>query len=254
VLGKLSGAIVGGLMGLFFGNAGIGLVLSALGALVGHLLLDRDSLPPPKPELPKTRAPPHPNAELIRSLCPIFIEVARADSEVKQDEIRIVKEFFAEHFHFTGPALDAARLALKEAIAAPPADLEALVKTVRAQVKPADRLAVVSALYEMALVDGDLSRAESDALKRVVTYFNLSEEQLREITALQLGNGVEQYKALGLTAASTDDEIKGAFRRLAAEHHPDRVASLGPKEVEAAATKFRVIKDAYDDLKKLRGL
>ncbi|MBS1149894.1 MAG: DnaJ-like protein DjlA [Myxococcaceae bacterium] len=269
MIGKVSGAVLGFLLGVFFGNAGISLVLGTIGALVGHLLIDRDSIPPPRSEMPPTRDEvlgrvprasatarplPRPTEELARALCPIFIEVARADGEVSQAEIRVVKEFFEEHLQFVSDDLEAVRRALKDAIAAPPADLEALVKNVRGQVKPSERLMTVNALYELALVDGDLTRAESDALKRVVSTFNLSEEQLREITALQLGSGRLQYAALGLTEASTDDEIKGAFRRLAAEHHPDRFASKGPKESEAAAEKFRQIKDAYDDLKKLRGL
>lgn len=254
---------------MFFGNAGLSLVLGSVGALLGHLLIDRDSIPLPRSEMPPTkdellgksqRAPilsrplPRPTEELARALCPIFIEVARADGEVNQDEIRVVKEFFEDHLQFVGDDLEVVRAALKDAIIAPPADLEALVKKVRAQVKPAERLMTVNALYELALADGALGRAESDALKRVVTFFNLSEEQLREITSLQLGSGRADYEVLGLTAASTDDEIKGAFRRLAAEHHPDRVASRGPLEVEAAAAQFRKIKEAYDGLKKLRGL
>lgn len=267
MIGKLSGAVLGFLLGMLFGNAGISLVLATIGALVGHLLIDRDSIPPPRSEMPPTRdeifgrspraAPrplPRPSEELVRALCPIFIEVARADGEVNQAEIRVVKGFFEDHLHFAGEDLEVLRVALKEAIVAPPADLEELVKKVRAHVTPPERLKAVNALYELALVDGPLSRAESDALKRVVNFFNLSEEQLREITALQLGNGLKQYEALGLRPESTDDEVKAAFRRLAAEHHPDRVASKGPLESEAAADRFRKIKDAYDDLKKLRGL
>lgn len=267
MIGKITGAVLGFVLGIFFGNAGISLILGSAGAVLGHLLVDRDSIPPPRSEMPPTRDEllgkveravsrplPRPNEQLARALCPIFIEVARADGEVNSDEVRAVKEFFEEHLQFAGDDLEVVRAALKDAIAAPPADLEDLVKQVRAQVKPAERLMAVNALYELALSDGELGRAESDALKRVVTYFNLSEEQLREITASQLGSGRAHYATLGLAETSTDDEIKAAFRRLAAEHHPDRAVSRGPKEAEAAAARFRKIKDAYDDLKKLRGL
>ncbi len=267
MLGKITGVILGLLLGWFFGNATLILLLGTAGLIVGHLLVDRDSIPLPESEMPKTKeqllgrtsAPvarplPRPTGELARALCPIFIEVARADGEVNQDEVRVVREFFSEHLQFAGDDLDVVRLALKDALKAPPADLEELVKKVRTQVKPSERLMAVNALYELALVDGELKRAESDALKRVVAAFNLSEEQLREITALQLGSGRPHYAVLGLLPDATDDEIKAAFRRLATEHHPDRVAALGPKQSEVAAEQFRKIKDAYDELKKLRGL
>ena len=262
MLGKISGAIIGVLLGIVFANQGLSVLLGALGAVVGHLLVDRSLIPPPVSQMPPTRDPPsqvtrplpRPTEELARALCPIFIEVARADGEVNQAEIRVVKKFFEGQLQFAGADLELLRTALKDAIVAPPADLGTLVKKVRAHVTPAERLKTVDALYELALIDGELSRAESDALKRVVNYFNLSEEQLREITTAQLGNGAAHYAALGLSPDSSDDDVKAAFRRLAAEHHPDHAAARGPKESEAAAEKFRKIKDAYDDLKKLRGL
>lgn len=268
MLGKISGAVVGFLIGVAFAHQGLMLGLAGFGALIGHFLIDRDLIPPPRSEMPPTkdevlgikprqplsRPLPRPTDELARALCPIFIEVARSDGEVNQKEIRVIKKFFQDHLDFAGDDLEVLRVALKDAIVAPAADLGALVKRMRPHVKPSERLKAVDALYELALADGDLSRAESDALKRVVNFFNLSEEQLREITSQQLGDGKAQYKALGLTEEATDEEIKAAFRYLANEHHPDRVASKTQQESEAAAARFRQIKDAYDDLKKLRGL
>ncbi len=256
MLGKISGLVLGFGLGLFFGNAGISLILATAGALIGHLLVDRDAIVPPKSEMPKTKEEilgpraPKPTDPLVRALCPIFIEVARADGEVKQAEIRVAKEYFQSRGH----DLEGVRLALKEAIVAAPADLEALVKQVRGQVAPPERLEVVNALYDLALADGDLSRAEGDALKRVVGFFNLGDEQLRAITARQLGNGAEHYQTLGLSSDVSDEDLKATFRRLAAEAHPDRVASQGPRAAEAAASKFRALKDAYEALKKLRGI
>ena len=48
-----------------------------------------------------------------------------------------------------------------------------------------------------------------------------------------------------MTASATDEELKTAWRKLAAEHHPDRATDGGAK--------FREIKEAYEALRKLRG-
>ncbi len=128
------------------------------------------------------------------------------------------------------------------------------VKNVRSQVKPPMRLQVVNALYEMALVDGDLKRAEQDALKEAVAHFNLSDEQLREITKLQIGDGAKYYGVLGLDEQATDDELRAAYRKLATEYHPDRAATLTPLEAESMSERFRAINEAWNELKKLRGL
>lgn len=249
------------------------------GAALGHVFFDREA-PVPRVDQPKSveellaegrerrakdkeraRARPITKKQatpeqlaLAQALCPIFIEVARADGDVVSDEVRTVRDYFEHKLGFDEAGLDVVRLALKEAIATPPGDVEALVRAHRGAVKPALRLEVLRAMYEVVLADGAMKRVEHDTLKRVVQHFNLSDEQLQQVTKDFFGSGREHYERLGLTEQATDDEIRTAFRRLAAENHPDRVASLGAKEAEAAAVRFREVKDAWEALKQLRGL
>lgn len=265
MLGKVVGSAVGVIVAILIGSLELGLALTPIGGVLGHFLFDWK--PRPK-RLAAVRSAPEIAAaasqkkeklleereQLARALAPIFVEVARADSEMSRDEVRMVREFFEHELGFGPTALGAVSMALKEAMAQPPQDLVKLVTKRRKQVKPTDRLKVVDALYAMALVDGALSKAERDALKQVVQNFNLSEEQLQQITKTHLGSGERHYQTLGLTEAASDDEIRAAFRRLAAENHPDKVASLGKDEAAAAAERFREVKDAYEELKKLRGL
>ncbi len=258
-------------------------IAAVAGALAGHLVADdppvgprserpltADELlaeprqatarprPPPKPHQARDTPPSQPpvaaeHAALARALAPLFIEVARADGNVSRDEIRATREFFQDALGFAEHGSEELRVALKLAMAEKPPDVEPLVKEARAQVKPALRLEVVRALYDVALVDGGLTRTEAECLKRIVQHLNLSDEQLQQVTQEYFGGGEAHYQALGLLPAATDDEIRAAFRRLAAENHPDRAASLGPAEAEAAATRFRAVKDAYEELRKIRG-
>ena len=168
--------------------------------------------------------------------------------------MRVIREFFEQSLGFHPPAAEVVRASLKAALKTPPQDIEALTRRARAAVKPSLRLEVVRALYELGLADAELSKREVDVLRRVVSQFNLSDEQLQDITRQYFGTGEEHYRCLGLDPTAEDEEIRAAFRRLAAEHHPDRVASLGPERVEAAAQRFRAVKDAYEELRKLRGL
>lgn len=276
--GKVIGAMIGGVAAFVLGGppaAAAALVLA--GVLAGHFAVDRDpgvrgkhqppspearASPPPRPRpskkpVPVAKRPPAQatpeHAVLAKLLSPLFIGVARADGSVAQEEVRVAREFFEHTLGFGEAALEEARVALKAALDGPPGDLEALVKAARGEVKPADRLKVVQALYDCALVDGSLARSEADTLRRVVQHFNLSDEQLQAITAQYFGGGKAQLAMLGLADGASDDDIRSAFRKLAAESHPDRAASLGPKESEAAAERFRALKDAYEELKKIRG-
>jgi len=57
------------------------------------------------------------------------------------------------------------------------------------------------------------------------------------------------YATLGLEAGAGQVEIKAAYRRLSAVHHPDRYVSLGDEAVQAATETFRRISSAYEVLK-----
>jgi len=53
---------------------------------------------------------------------------------------------------------------------------------------------------------------------------------------------------LGLDEGATIEDARAAFRRMAAIHHPDKYASLGPEAVSAAEETFRRIRAAYERL------
>ena len=56
------------------------------------------------------------------------------------------------------------------------------------------------------------------------------------------------YKILGLEAGASVAEVKKAYRKLALDYHPDRVAHLGPQYAEIAEEKFKMINEAYGEV------
>ena len=64
----------------------------------------------------------------------------------------------------------------------------------------------------------------------------------------------DAYKVLGVSPQATDDEVKRAYRKLALQHHPDRVAKLGDDVRRAAEKKFQEINAAKERIWKARGL
>lgn len=60
----------------------------------------------------------------------------------------------------------------------------------------------------------------------------------------------DPYRVLGVTPSSTDDEIREAYRNLAAKYHPD-VQGQGPLS-DIAETKMQELNEAYDRIMDIR--
>lgn len=56
------------------------------------------------------------------------------------------------------------------------------------------------------------------------------------------------YTVLGITPGASSEEIKAAYRRLAAKYHPDKVQHLGDEFQKIAEARFKEIQRAYAEL------
>ena len=64
----------------------------------------------------------------------------------------------------------------------------------------------------------------------------------------------DPYEVLGIPSAASDEELEQAYRRRMSEYHPDRVANAAPEIREMADRRAREINQAYDRIKRQRGL
>ena len=116
------------------------------------------------------------------------------------------------------------------------------------------RLQLLNFLVMVAKADGSVPQSEINALRDVSGWMRLQPSEVDSMLNLGGDSLEEAYKVLGVSPQATDDEVKKAFRRLALEHHPDRVAALGEDVRRAAEKKFQQINAAKDKIWKARGL
>jgi DnaJ like chaperone protein len=124
---------------------------------------------------------------------------------------------------------------------------------------PATLEHVLDALFEIATADGFVHPEELGYLRAVSDIFGFDGVRFEQIASqhVLLPNGHrDPYAVLGLAPDAPDDELRRTYRRLVAEHHPDRMIAKGvPDDLMGLATaKLASINTAYGDIAKVRGL
>ncbi|MDX2276463.1 MAG: TerB family tellurite resistance protein [Hyphomonadaceae bacterium] len=107
---------------------------------------------------------------------------------------------------------------------------------------------VLDGLFHIAAADGGVGEAELRYLATVAEHFGFSESEFRRIKATNLGPDADDpYAILGLLPGATMEEVRQAWRRAAAENHPDRMLQRGapPEFVAIASEKTAAINAAY---------
>lgn len=118
----------------------------------------------------------------------------------------------------------------------------------------AQRLQLLNFLVMISQADGRVDPAEVTAMKECAQWMRMNTDEVDSMLGMGKDDLASAYQVLGVSPTATDDEVKKAYRRLALEHHPDKVSALGEDVRRAAEKKFQKINEAKDRIWKARGL
>jgi DnaJ like chaperone protein len=108
---------------------------------------------------------------------------------------------------------------------------------------------VLDGLFYIASADGMIHEAELDYLRAVSDIFGFDEARFEQIAAQHVAPqlGADPYLVLGLAPTADREEVRRVYRRLVAEHHPDRLIAKGvPEElIDVATARMAAINAAY---------
>ncbi|WP_315349618.1 DnaJ domain-containing protein [Hoylesella saccharolytica] len=116
------------------------------------------------------------------------------------------------------------------------------------------RLQLLNFLTMLAKADGEVAVVEIEALRNIAVWIGLNATEADTMLNLKKDDINSAYKVLAVSPSATDEEIKKAYRKMALEHHPDRVAALGEDIRLAAEKKFQEINEAKERIYRSRGL
>jgi len=113
---------------------------------------------------------------------------------------------------------------------------------------------LVDLMLLVAYADGELHQAEEVMIMEAVRIFGLQNQysQLKSRFSGVPDNIDTYYEILGCRKGDSFSVVKKKYRKLAMEHHPDRVHANGmpPEFAQVAEDKFKEIQHAYDMVEK----
>lgn len=243
---------LGGTVGWAFGGP-IGALLGfALGTLYDSASGDVMNWGDPQ-EQPRYRTRTHTTTgDFEASLLILTAAVMKADNSVKKSELEFVKAFLIGQF---GEAKAKEQLLVLREILKKPIEIRQVSMQIRAYMDHASRLQLMHYLFQLANADKEMHGNEIDMLTRIAAYLGISKKDFMSIKAMFVVENTESvYQILEIPKTATNDEVKKAYRRMAVKYHPDKVSHLGPEHQQAAHEKFQKLTEAYERIKKERGI
>jgi DnaJ like chaperone protein len=178
--------------------------------------------------------------------------VMTADGKVTKGELDYVKAFFRQQF---GNQFNQRHLqVLKQFLDSGSVPLQQICQDIRTRMQPEVRIQLIHYLFGIAKADGHVAESEMVTIQSISDLLGLPRMEFESVKNMFYRNTDSDYKVLGVESTATDDEIKKAYRQMAIKFHPDKVASMGEEFQKGAKEKFQKIQEAYEAIKKQRGI
>lgn len=193
----------------------------------------------------------NPQAQFSKSLLILSAEVMKADGKVLKSELDFVKNFLVNQF--SEQQASYYLLQLKDILKSS-YNLQQTCSDLNSFMPLQQRAILVQYLFGIAQSDGRVSDVEFRVIEKISIMLRIPTSEFEQLKSMFWKDAGNAYKALGVDKSSSDEDIKKAYRKMAVAHHPDKYATMGEEHQKAAKEKFQKIQEAYEIIKKERGL
>ena len=244
-----AGKIIGAIIGWFMGDI-IGAVIGfSIGSVFDHgtITVRTSSRAYSGMDPAMMRTP----SDFTAALLVLAAAVMKSDGKVMKSELDYVKRFFIRNF---GEQHTQDRMLLLRDILKQDIPLAEACFQVKTYMPYETRLQLLHFLFGVSMADGTVHDTEVSTIATIAHHLEIETADLHSIKAMFYRDANSDYLILEVDANATDEEIKKAYRKMAVKYHPDKVANEGPEVQRAAKEKFQKLQDAYDNIKKKRGI
>lgn len=185
----------------------------------------------------------------LLSLCSLVI---KADGQVSQTELDYVRSYFVQAYG--KERANATFRTFNELIKDRQISASRISRYLAARTKYPSRLQIVHFLFGIAQADGRVSDAEARTIQEIAGFLGVNRMDFESLKAMFFKTADNAYRILEIDKSATDDEVKKAFRQMAKKYHPDKLGHMDEAYRKGAEEKFRKVQEAYDQIRKERGM
>ncbi len=248
--------MIGGTIGFALG----GPIGAVAGAAFGHTFVDKkeDIYLSSRPSAQQTLSS-NEEAQLVffTAAFSMLAKISKADGNVSENEISTVESFMKRELQLDMHGQETAKNIFRHAINSNESfDAFAMQFYSVFRTQPNIIELMMDVMLRVSTSDGDISIEEEQMLLSATRIFNYSNADYTRLKSKYVKETNKFYAILKCDETSSNDEIKKQYRKLVTEYHPDKIEAKGlPEEfVKFANDKFKEIQEAYDNIKKERGI
>ncbi|MEO6904575.1 MAG: TerB family tellurite resistance protein [Bacteroidia bacterium] len=189
--------------------------------------------------------------DFAASLLVLSAAVMKSDGRTLKSELDFVKQFFIAQF---GKETAEQQILLLKEILQQEIPLQEVCLQIKQYMPLAQRLQIIHYLFGISKADGSIHPEELNTILTISNYLGINTADFNSLKAMYYVDINSNYEILEITASATNDEFKKAYRKMAVKYHPDKVLDLGESVQKAAKEKFQKVQEAYENIKKERGI
>jgi len=187
----------------------------------------------------------------------MIAKIAKVDGKVSEKEIASIEEFMTRDLNLNFESRNSAVKIFRQALNSSES-FEAFALQFYAAFRNQPRIIelMMDVLLRVSAADGTIIDSEEVLLVTAARVFNFSDSDYKRLKSRYVREVDSSYAVLKLDETATNEEIKKQYRKMVSDYHPDKIESKGlPDEfIKFANDKFLEIQDAYDSIKKRRGI
>ncbi len=187
----------------------------------------------------------------------MIAKLARVDGRISEEEIDSIRAVMVKDLNLDIQGQNIAIRIFNAAIQSPEPFNEFAAQFFKQfQTQPQLLELMIDILLRVSVADDRMNQQEENLILEAVRIFRFHPDAYQRIKSRYVDDFQKYYAILNSEKTDSNEQIKKQYRKLVFEYHPDKIISKGlPEEfTKFANEKFREIQEAYEKIRKERGI